>query len=106
MSIALSVDGHFAQLDIGDQGPGINDELRQRLFQPFSAGHEQSGSGLGLAICQEIVLALGGSITLSNVQLGDIVTGMVARVRLPLKRASALRRWSDSVAELRLRTAS
>jgi two-component system sensor histidine kinase TctE len=47
---------HQAALTISDSGPGIDAELAQRLFQPFSAGDVRSGSGLGLAICHEIVL--------------------------------------------------
>ena len=49
-----------ARLTVADSGPGIADELRQRLFQPFASGDPRSGSGLGLAICHDIVLALGG----------------------------------------------
>jgi len=61
-------DGHGgeARLCISDSGPGISDELAQRLFQPFSAGDVQAGSGLGLAICHEIVQALGGHLQLRN----------------------------------------
>ena len=58
--------GSLAQLCISDSGPGISDELAQRLFQPFSAGDVQAGSGLGLAICHEIVQALGGQLQLRN----------------------------------------
>jgi hypothetical protein len=77
-----------AWLEIADTGPGISDELRQRLFLPFSAGDSRSGSGLGLAICQEIVRALGGSIRLDpRVEEGPSPAahqGLVARVWLPL----------------------
>lgn len=55
-----------AELCIQDNGPGIDPDLRQRLFQPFSAGDVRSGSGLGLAICHEIVAALAGTITLDS----------------------------------------
>ena len=58
--------GSLAQLCISDSGPGISDELAQRLFQPFSAGDLRAGSGLGLAICHEIVQALGGQLQLRN----------------------------------------
>ncbi|MET1115926.1 MAG: sensor histidine kinase [Comamonas sp.] len=58
--------GTLAHLCISDSGPGISDELAQRLFQPFSAGDLQGGSGLGLAICHEIVQALGGQLQLRN----------------------------------------
>ncbi len=86
---ALSVDvrseGGDAVLTVADEGPGISSELRQRLFEPFSAGEVGSGSGLGLAICREIVLALGGSLTLDNRVSGGIVVGLDACARLPLR---------------------
>jgi len=72
---------------VSDQGPGISDELRQRLFAPFAAGSTSSGSGLGLAICREIVLALGGRISLDNRTAPDgsgRVVGLDAVVHLPL----------------------
>ena len=74
-----------AWLCVGDAGPGISVELRQRLFAPFAAGDVARGSGLGLAICREIVLALGGSIALDNRAGPDgRVLGLDAVVRLPL----------------------
>ena len=70
---------------ISDSGPGIAVDLRERLFQPFSAGAQHSGSGLGLAICSEIVLTLGGQISLDNRQEHGRITGLDATVRLPLE---------------------
>jgi two-component system sensor histidine kinase TctE len=80
LSVSVQADGDEAVLTVRDSGPGISDELRQRLFAPFSAGSTSSGSGLGLAICREIVLALQGRISLDNRAAG----GLDAVVRLPL----------------------
>jgi two-component system, OmpR family, sensor histidine kinase TctE len=69
---------------ISDWGHGIDTALRERLFQPFSAGAVQSGSGLGLAICAEIVQALHGAIEMDNrLELGQVV-GLDAKVRIAL----------------------
>ncbi|AVS84976.1 sensor histidine kinase [Paracidovorax avenae] len=84
LSVELVTDGRHATLTVADSGPGIDAELAQRLFQPFSAGDVRTGSGLGLAICQEIVRALGGQIELSNRMEGSRVAGLDAVVRLPL----------------------
>ena len=84
LSVQLLNDAQTVTLMISDSGPGISPELRQRLFQPFSAGETRSGSGLGLAICHEIVLALGGSIQLDNRELQGHVAGLDTIVRLPL----------------------
>ena len=89
LTVDLRSDGRHVALTISDHGPGIDDELAARLFQPFSAGDVRTGSGLGLAICREIVQALEGSITLTNRIAGHRVAGLDAVVRLPLPTAAA-----------------
>lgn len=84
LSVQVNAQGGNAELAISDTGPGISNELRQRLFEPFSAGDVRSGSGLGLAICQEIVRALGGGIRLDSRQDPAGSPGLVARAWLPL----------------------
>ncbi|MFO6419841.1 ATP-binding protein [Hylemonella sp. W303a] len=63
-------------LDIGDQGPGVAEADRARIFEPFYRGQRQPelqaphalhGSGIGLSIVREYIEAHGGRITL----LGD-----------------------------------
>jgi two-component system sensor histidine kinase TctE len=73
----------MAELHIEDSGPGISDELRLRLFQPFAAGNAHSGSGLGLTITREMVIALGGTISLTNLYEQGLCVGLDACVRLP-----------------------
>lgn len=86
LTVRVGAEGDEALLRISDQGRGISEELRQRLFAPFAAGDVASGSGLGLAICHEIVLALGGSIALRNREAGGRTVGLDAVVRIPLAR--------------------
>lgn len=83
LSVRLHSNDHTAQLSISDSGPGISQELRQRLFQPFSAGAMHSGSGLGLAICHEIVQALRGHIQLENRTTTGQIVGLDVIVRMP-----------------------
>ncbi|MEI8028997.1 MAG: sensor histidine kinase [Comamonadaceae bacterium] len=84
LSVRMACGDNFATMVISDTGPGISAETRARLFQPFSAGEAQSGSGLGLAICQEIVLALAGTISLDNRESDGRITGLDSTVHLPL----------------------
>ena len=86
LTVALHTQGAQALLTIADAGPGVDDELAARLFEPFSAGDMRHSSGLGLAICQEIVQALGGNIALGNRRQGGAILGLDAVVRLPLAR--------------------
>lgn len=46
---------------VEDSGPGVPDELREKVFEPF-ASFRSGGTGLGLAIAREIVEAHGGAI--------------------------------------------
>ena len=62
-----------------DDGPGISDELRKRLFQPFSAGQNLGGNGLGLAICLEITHTLDKQIKLVSLCAHGQVTGLDTR---------------------------
>jgi two-component system sensor histidine kinase TctE len=84
LSISIQPQAEMALLTIRDTGTGIDDTLRQRLFQPFVTGNAKSGSGLGLMIVREIVLALGGSIQLNNRLDRNTATGLDACIFIPL----------------------
>jgi two-component system, OmpR family, sensor histidine kinase TctE len=84
LAVRITIAASSAILIIADSGGGIPPDLRERLFQPFSAGHAGSGSGLGLAICHEIVVALGGNIALENRIDRGHTAGLDTTVRLPL----------------------
>lgn len=50
---------------VSDNGPGIPENMRQDIFQPFVSGKEH-GTGLGLSISAKIVESLGGQISVSE----------------------------------------
>lgn len=61
--------GEFWRFECIDQGPGVADEDRERIFEPFVQGQRRApaprqGSGVGLSIVRELVRAMGGSIYL------------------------------------------
>jgi signal transduction histidine kinase len=61
---AARVDRHL-RVTVVDEGPGIPDELRPRLFDQFARGDSSSGqpgSGLGLAIARSYARAHGGDL--------------------------------------------
>ncbi|SDF41196.1 sensor histidine kinase [Thalassobaculum litoreum] len=53
-------------VDIADNGPGIPEEGRGRLFQPFQFSTRRDGTGLGLTIARDLVQAHGGTLTLER----------------------------------------
>jgi two-component system sensor histidine kinase PilS (NtrC family) len=74
---------HPLRLEVRDTGPGIPEELRDRLFEPFVTGRS-GGSGLGLAIVQRAVEAHRG------VALVDSAPGKGTKftIYFPARRAS------------------
>ena len=51
---------------VEDEGPGVVESVRERIFEPFWHGAESSSSGVGLAICRAIVHAHGGAIRVES----------------------------------------
>jgi hypothetical protein len=49
-------------LEIGDQGPGLDDESWEHLYEPFFTTKQQGKPGLGLAAVHGIVRQLGGRL--------------------------------------------
>jgi signal transduction histidine kinase len=87
---------------VADTGPGIPDELRERIFYPFFTT-KQRGSGVGLAQAQKIVAGHGGRLELES----EVGNGAIFRVRLPLVTTSSGidRELGEGPARLRLATA-
>ncbi len=64
-------------VEIDDDGPGVEEQYRERVFIPFyrmesSRSRETGGAGLGLSIAQNIVHANGGSIELLDSPMGGL----------------------------------
>ncbi len=84
LAVSVKRDAQWAVLIVRDQGPGIADALRARLFTPFVSDGLRQGAGLGLVIGREIVDALHGHIELLNRHdASGAVQGLDAVVRLP-----------------------
>lgn len=71
---------------IGDDGPGIRDQDRDAMLEPFMRGdaargtNNRSGFGLGLSIARAAIEAHGGTLVLLDCE----PSGLVASITLPL----------------------
>ena len=72
---SVTVDAAFDQqrdvviLNVSDDGPGIAEEIRQHLFEPFVTSRS-NGTGLGLYIARELCEANGGMLELIKIGVG------------------------------------
>jgi signal transduction histidine kinase len=64
---------------VADNGPGLSERARERLFQPFAGSNRPGGAGLGLAIARELAQGHGGDLTLAE----SSERGAVFEIRLP-----------------------
>jgi hypothetical protein len=75
----------WAEIRVEDSGPGIPEEIGEKVFEPFfTTKTERGGTGLGLAITRDMIAQLGGEIGLENMEHG----GARATIRL--------QRWQET----------
>ena len=80
VEVRLDTVGGWAVIDVKDNGPGLDPEVRKNLFEAgTSSKRGGSGMGLGLAICRALVRQSGGEISVSS----PITPGTIFRVVLP-----------------------
>ncbi len=76
IDVGLSRDGGGIVVTITDHGPGIPDELRQRVFEPYFTT-KRDGTGLGLALVRQTIEAHNGTITVSDTPGGGATFSVV-----------------------------
>ena len=78
IDLTIESDADFCYLGVKDDGPGLDDAARERLFQPF-ATTKPGGLGLGLVISRDIMRGLGGDLVLTQVEGGAGFTMRIPR---------------------------
>jgi PAS domain S-box-containing protein len=75
------LDGHYALIEISDNGSGISPENQKKIFEPFFTTKGQGrGTGLGLAIVREIIHDYNGQIELES----GLGRGTLFKILLPV----------------------
>jgi signal transduction histidine kinase len=80
--------GPWLVLTIADEGPGVADEIRDKLFQPFATFGKKKGTGLGLAVSRRFVEDHGGALELLE-NAPFPAHGARFRISLPLQAPAA-----------------
>ena len=80
----------MARIAVEDEGPGLPEEDRERVFDKFyrvrASDKKRAGTGLGLAIARGFMEAMGGTITAAN---RSDHTGAVFTLTLPIPPAES-----------------
>jgi signal transduction histidine kinase len=80
--IARGKDPNFIQISFEDQGPGVEDDLKLRIFEPYETGTMMPNIaqiGLGLAFCKMMSKAHGGTIAVKD----NCPQGAILRLTVP-----------------------
>jgi signal transduction histidine kinase len=78
--LSLRADGDLALLDVEDDGPGIPDDARNRVFE-FGYTTKERGNGMGLPIVHRLVTEMQGTVKLESPATG----GTRVRIAFPLR---------------------
>lgn len=73
ITIAVQATADGAEIQVTDQGPGLDPELSARIFEPGVTGRSD-GSGLGLTIARSLARQHGGELTLDSKPGGCVAT--------------------------------
>jgi len=75
-------EGRFALIHVEDRGRGIDPEIREHAFEPFTSTKHTVGVGMGLTVARHSMRNMGGEVTLIDRPGG----GAVCTIRHPLER--------------------
>jgi signal transduction histidine kinase len=86
--------GDHLVLELADDGPGVPEEIRERVFEPFVTLGKKRGTGLGLAVARRFVEDHGGSLELLP-SPEPPQRGACFRLSLPVAAAEATQRQPE-----------
>jgi signal transduction histidine kinase len=84
VNVEIHADKDSFDIRVTDHGPGVPENIREKLFDPFVSSGKPNGTGLGLAIVSKIISDHGGSVSIERTSQD----GTVMLVKLPRAAAS------------------
>lgn len=89
LQVSADVDSSKLRVDVRDEGPGVPDDLRNKIFDPYFTT-KGKGTGLGLALCDKIIRQHGGTL-----ELQTSPDGTTFRITLPLTESAQQTEMKD-----------
>ncbi len=86
IDVTLRAEGEWAVLEVADDGSGVPEDQRERIFERFvrldeARSRDDGGAGLGLAIARDVAVGHGGTLMVGQAPRG----GALFTLRLPLR---------------------
>jgi two-component system, sensor histidine kinase and response regulator len=75
------------EVRVEDEGPGIDPEIRDHMFEPFISTKQTVGVGMGLTVARHALRNIGGDVSVADRPGGGTIAILVHPVK---KRASNL----------------
>jgi len=83
VKVSLSVDTKTVSVTISDSGPGVAEEIRDSLFDPFVSQGKHSGTGLGLTLAWSVAREHDGDVNLLCSRAGETIFRLTVARQMP-----------------------
>ena len=97
VEVRLKAQDRIIIIEVQDNGPGVPENIRSSLFQPFVSEGKQKGSGLGLTLAQSIAAEHGGEVLLVATTPGETIFRMTmvrGIAQQPTSEGGNQKRWA------------
>jgi signal transduction histidine kinase len=78
VSVGVAIENRALHIRVSDDGPGIPDEIRPRIYEPFFSTKE-AGTGIGMSIVHNFVAMHGGRIDIETGSRGTVIDVVIPR---------------------------
>jgi CheY-like chemotaxis protein len=79
-------DGKFVEIRIVDHGHGLDEDVRDKMFEPFVSTKNTVGVGMGLTVARHALRNLGGEVTLTDTESGGATAILLHPVEKKIRR--------------------